>query len=183
MLIHSFSEGKFRGFRGEGDTFIKLLPFLSSMKVPQETVDRVVVLYRPNYRYLKEAEIEFPIARGRFQLGETEYCETLQHLTDVEAQLCLNQLSYVFFGQGIIEKRWEGLEDLTFDEYLELRKENMFVTESHKKFYRETNARDQFYGQMQLMKIRRHGNLYVAKLNFDLNEGASVGQLSLILKR
>src|SRR3989338_8595631 len=128
------------------------------MKVPQETIDKVVALYKPNYRYLKEAEMNFPIARARFQLGETEYCETLQHLTDVEAQLCLNQLSYVFFGQGVIDKRWKGLD------YLELRKENMFVTESHKKFHRETNPMDPFYGQMKLMKIRRHGNVYVAKL-------------------
>ena len=80
------------------------------MKITQETVEKVVALYKPNYRYLKEAEIEFPAVKGRFQLGETEYCETLQHLTDVEAQLCLNQLSYVFFGQGVVEKRWEGLE-------------------------------------------------------------------------
>ena len=166
-----------------GDTLIKLLPFLSGMKVPKETVDRVVALYKLNYRYLREAEMEYPIVKGRFQLGETEYCDTLQHLTDVEAQLCLNQLSYVFFGQGVIDKRWEGLEDLTFDDYLELRKENMFVTESHKKFYRKTNSRDPFYGQMQLMKIRRHGNLYVAKLNFDLNKGVSIGELSLVLKR
>ncbi len=153
------------------------------MDVPKERVDKVIALYRPNYRYLKDAEIDFPIARGRFQLGEIEYCEALQHLTDVEAQLCLNQLSLVFFGQGIIEKRWRGLEDLTFDQYLNLRKENMFITESHKKFHRETNPRDPFYGQIQLMKVRRHGNLYVAKLGFDLNEGASMGELSLVLRR
>ena len=51
----------------------------------------------------------------------------------------------------------------------------MFVTESHKKFHKETNPRDSFYGQMGLMKISRRDNLYVAKLSFDLNEGASVG--------
>jgi len=153
------------------------------MKVPQEIIDRVVVLYKPNYRYLKEAEVEFPIARGRFQLGETEYCETLQHMTDIEAQLCLNQLSYLFFGQGVIEKRWEGLENLTFNEYLELRKENMFVTESHKKFHKETKPRDPFYGQIELLKIKKCGNIYIAKLDFYLNEGACEGELSLVLKR
>ncbi len=152
------------------------------MKLPQETLDRVVALYNPNYRYLKESEIEFPIARGKFQLGETEYCETLQHMTDIEAQLCLNQLCYVFFGQGIIDKKWKGLENLTFDKYLELRKENMFITESHKKFRKETNSREPFYGQIKLKRIRRYGNIYVAKLDFDLNEGASVGELSLVLK-
>jgi hypothetical protein len=153
------------------------------MKVPQEIIGKVLALYKPNYRYLQEVEMEYPIARGRFQLGETEYCEALQHLTDVEAQLCLNQLCYVFFGQGVIDKRLEGFEDLTFDEYLELRKENVFVTESHKKFHRETNPRDPFYGQIQLMKIRRNVNLYVLKFDFDLNEGASFGKLSTAVKR
>ena len=153
------------------------------MKVPKELVDRVVQVYKPNYRYLKSAEVYFPIARGRFQLGETEYMETLQHMTDVEAQLCLNQLCYVFFGQGVLEKRWEGLEDLTFDDYLELRKEGMFIIGSHKTFKKETNPREPFEGQMQLMKVRRHKNIYVAKLDFDLNYGASVGELSLVLKR
>lgn len=153
------------------------------MKVPQELVDKVVQVYKPNYRYLKSAEVDFPVARGRFQLGETEYMETLQHVTDVEAQLCLNQLCYVFFGQGVIEKRWEGLEDLTFDDYLELRKEGMFVVDSHKTFKRETNPREAFDGQIRLMKVRRHHNIYVAKLDFDLNEGASVGELSLVLKK
>jgi hypothetical protein len=153
------------------------------MKVPQELVDKVVQVYKSNYRYLKSAEVDFPIARGRFQLGETEYMETLQHMTDVEAQLCLNQLCYVFFGQGVIEKRWEGLEDLTFDNYLNLRKEGMFIAESHKTFKKETNPREPFDGQIQLMKIRRHNNIYVAKLDFDLNCGASVGELSLVLRK
>ncbi len=153
------------------------------MKVPKEIIDKVVAVYWPNYRYLKEAEVEYPIGKGQFQLGQTEYMETLQHVTDVEAQLCLNQLSYVFFGQGVIEKKWEGLDDLTFDEYLELRKENMFVTESHKKFQRKINPREPFYGQIELMKIRRHGNIYIAELVFNLKEGASTGGLSLVLKR
>lgn len=152
------------------------------MKVTQELVDKVVAMYKPNYRYLKSAEVDFPVARGRFQLGETEYCETLQHMTDVEAQLCLNQLCYVFFGQSLIDQRWEGLEDLTFDKYLELRKEGMFIVESHKTFKKETNPREPFNGQIKVAKIRRHNNIYVAKLDFDLNDGASVGELSLVLK-
>ncbi len=59
----------------------------------------------------------------------------------------------------------------------------MFLIESHKKFRRETNPKDYFYGQIPLMKMRRHGNLYAAKLDFDLNEGASIGGLSFVLKR
>jgi len=153
------------------------------MKIPQELIDRVVAVYKPNYRYLKEAYVDFPIARGRFQLGETEYMQTLQHLTDVEAQLCLNQLSYVFFGNEITSKRWEGLKDLTFDDYLELRKEGMFIIESHKKFDRETNPREPFEGIVRLIRTKKRGNIHLATLNFDLNNGACIGELSLVLKR
>lgn len=153
------------------------------MKVSQETIDSVVGLYKPGYRYLKEAYVEFPISMGLFQLGTTEYCEGVRHLTDVEAQLCLNQLAYVFFGQAVVaEKRWECLKDLTFDKYLELRKENMFITKSRKEFHRQTDSKEPFYGSMHLMRIKKHGNIYLAKMTFDFNEGAADGELSLVLK-
>lgn len=156
---------------------------INGIKASQEVVDKVLAVYYPNYRYLKEAEIDYPLGKGKFQLGQTGYCETLQHMTDVEAQLCLNQLCYVFFGQMIIDKRWEGLEDLTFEEYLESGDENMFIVESHKKFKKKTNPKEPFYGQIELIKTRRHDSIYVARLDFDLNGGASIGKLSLILKR
>ena len=140
------------------------------MKIPKETVDKVLAVYYPNYKYLKEADIEYPIGKGKFLIEKTGYMETLQHMTDVEAQLCLNQLCYVFFGQGVIDKKWKGLENLSFDEYLDLRKENMFITESHKKFKRETNPKEPFYGQIEVMNIKSKNNLYVTKLNFSLND-------------
>ncbi len=43
---------------------------------------------------------------------------------------------------------------LRFSDLSELRKENMFVTESHKKFKKEIDPRKPFYGQIELMKIR-----------------------------
>lgn len=152
------------------------------MKVSQELIDKIVQIYKPGYRYLKQAEIDFPVDSGRFQLCTTEYMEALQHMTDVEAQLCLNQLCYVFFGQGVLDKRFRGLENLTFDDYLELRKEGMFIIDSHKKFHRETNISEPFNGQIRLLKVKKHDNIYIAKLDFDLNEGACEGGLSLVLK-
>ena len=152
------------------------------MKVPQEFVDKTVAVYYPNYRYLKNAEIEFPVAKGTFQLGQTEYMETLQHVTDIEAQLCLNQLSYVFFGHEIVTGRWPEAGKLSFDQFLGLRKENMFIVESRKKFHRETDPRIPFSGQMEIKQIRKQGNIYMARLGFDLNKKACDGELSLVLK-
>lgn len=152
------------------------------MKVPQEFVDKTVAVYYPNYRYLKEAEIDFPVGKGIFQLGQTEYMETLQHVTDIEAQLCLNQLAYVFFGYEMINGRWPRAGKISFDEFLALRKENMFIVESRKKFHKETNPRDPFYGEMEIKHIRKQGDIYLAKIDFDLNEKACSGDLSLVLK-
>jgi hypothetical protein len=62
-------------------------------------VDDVVGIYKPGYRYLKSAKISFGkkvVCNGEFKLGITEYMEDLGHMTDVEAQLCLNQICYVF---------------------------------------------------------------------------------------
>lgn len=153
------------------------------MRINDDMLDKVLAIYKPGYRYLQSADMEYPAIEGRFMLHGTEYVETLQHLTDVEAQLCLNQLCYVFFGQGMVERRWGALDQVTFDEYLDLRKENMFIADSHKRFARETDPRTPFSIRMNLLKTKRQGNIMVAKLDFDLNDGAATGELSLVMKR
>ncbi len=120
--------------------------FLKSMRISQELIEKVIEVYKPNYRYLKEATVDYPFAKVRFMLGETEYVATLQHMTDVEAQLCLNQICYVFFAQGILDQKWELPKTFTLDDFLELRKEGMFIVESHKRFVRETNPGEAFNG-------------------------------------
>ncbi len=154
------------------------------MKVSQDIIDKIVSIYLPSYRYLKEAEIDFPLGRGLFQIGQTEYYDgEVSHMTDVETQLCLNQLCYVLFNQEIANGRWDNLKNLTLDDFLDLRKENMFVTESHKKFRRETRVGAPFVGEINLNKVRRHGNLFIAHLDFDLNNGAAIGELSVALRK
>ena len=153
------------------------------MHIRQELLDKVLVVYKPNYRYLRQADVEFPVARGRFLLGETEYAESPSHLTDVEAQLCLNQLSYIFFANEIISGRWSDGRNLTLDDYLSLRKEKMFVVDSHKIFHRETNPAEPFNVAIKLAKIRRIRNAHLASLDFNINDGAGVGNLKLVIKR
>lgn len=152
------------------------------MKVSKENIDKILAIYKPNYRFLEDADIEFPYARGKFKLKETEYVETLKHMTDIEAQLCLNQLSYVFFSQQIIDRRWPDIAGLSLDEYLDLRKENMFIIESKKKFVRETDSISAFFGEIEFLNIKKVRGLYLAALNFGLNDRACYGSLKLALK-
>ncbi|HLC46656.1 MAG TPA: FcoT family thioesterase [Candidatus Nanoarchaeia archaeon] len=156
------------------------------MRVSQDIVDRVLELYVPGYRYLQEVDMASPAsseARGRFIIGETEYREKLNHLTDAEAQMCLNQMCYAFFWQGITQNRWKGLEGLAFADYLDIRKERMYVRESYKKFYRKIEPGFSFYGYISLKKVRKQRDSYVAIVGFDFDEGATKGHLELVLTR
>ncbi len=131
------------------------------MKADQLLVEKVLNIYNPSWRYLKEVDVNYPDGTGFFRLDSTEYAETLQHLTDAEAQICLNQLCYVFFGHGIVEGWLKGMEDLSIDEYLDMRKNHMFVAESRKRFRRETNSREPFYGNVHVTHLRKHGNMQI----------------------
>ncbi|MEK6933495.1 MAG: FcoT family thioesterase [Nanoarchaeota archaeon] len=152
------------------------------MKVSKKNIGKVLSLYKPNYRFLEEVDIEFPCAMGKFRLKEAEYVETLRHVTDIEAQLCLNQLSYVFFGQQIIDRRWQDIKNLSFDEYLNLRKEDMFIVESKKKFVREIDSLSAFSGEIKLLDMKKIRRIHLASLDFSLNDGACYGSLKLVLR-
>ena len=100
------------------------------MQVPEAKLDRVLELYKPDCRYLVEATTEYPKAEGRFRMGSTYYAtQKVEHMTLIEAQLCLNQLCYSAFGEWLPEGRFD--EKVSFDDYLELMKENMFIVESN----------------------------------------------------
>lgn len=152
------------------------------IKIEDKIVQKVLEKYKDNYRYLKEAYIDFPKAKGIFRIGETEYMEDLYHLTDVEAQICLNQLCYVFFAQNILDKRWENLKKLTLQSYLGLEKENMYIIESRKKFREKIDSKKDITGEIELVKTRKHRDLYIAKLNYSLNHNSSYGELLIGLK-
>ena len=152
-----------------------------TMQVPQERLESVLELYKPDCRYLVEATAEYPKAEGKFKLGNTYYTtKKLEHMTSIEAQLCLNQLCYSAFGEWLPEGRFD--EAMTFDDYLELMKENMFIIDSNIRFRKPIPTNGDIQGQIELMKIKRHGDLYLALLDYDLEQGKSRGKMELALK-
>ncbi len=151
-------------------------------RVPKERLESVLELYKPDCRYLVEATVKYPKAEGRFKLGDTYYTtRKLEHMTTIEAQLCLNQLCYSAFGEWLLEGRFD--EAMTFEEYLELMKENMFIIDSNIRFRKPIPTNGDIHGKIEVMKVKRHGNLYLAFLDYDLEQGKSKGKLELALKR
>jgi len=151
------------------------------MKVPQERLERVLEIYKPDCRYLIETNIEYPKAEGRFKIGSTYYAtQKLEHMTSIEAQLCLNQLCFSAFGEWFPAGRFD--KTMTFDRFLELMKENTFVIDSHIRFKKSIPTDKEIQGQIELMRIRRHGNLYLIFCDYELEQGKSKGNLELALK-
>ena len=78
------------------------------MQVPQERLESVLELYKPDCQYLVEVTTKYPKAEGKFKLGDTYYTAIkLEHMTSIEAQLCVNQLCYSAFGEWLPEGRFD----------------------------------------------------------------------------
>lgn len=151
------------------------------MQVPQERLKRMLEIYKPDCRYLIGTSIEYPKAEGRFKLGKIFYAtRPVEHMTIIEAQLCLNQLCYSAFGEWLPEGRLN--ERVSFDRFLELMKENMFAVESNIRFRKPIPTNGEIQGQIELMKVKRHGNLYLIFCDYELEQGKSKGSLELVLK-
>ncbi len=152
-------------------------------KVPKSTLNRILEIYVPKYRYLKEAEISFPEANGSFSLGDTFYTSTrLRHMTSIEAQLCLNQLCYTAFGEWLTEKDAKINTEISFNKYLELMKENMFIIKSNINFKRQIETNKEIQGKIKVIRTKKFKGLYLAFLDFEFEKGKSEGNLELALK-
>ncbi|MBI2449699.1 hypothetical protein HYV49_05375 [Candidatus Pacearchaeota archaeon] len=151
------------------------------VKLSQKFVRKLLDIYKPVYRYLRSAEIEFPRARGTFLVPYAEYLnENIGHFTNTEACICLNQLCYVFFAHGVKEGIWNNIN---LEEFLSLRNENMFIVSSNYKFRRVINPREtNINGQIELIKLRKCKDFYIAKLDFSFENKVIYGNLELILK-
>ncbi|MDD5331853.1 MAG: FcoT family thioesterase [Candidatus Nanoarchaeia archaeon] len=151
------------------------------MQIPQERLNRTLELYKLDCMYLIEASIKYPKAEGKFNIGDTYYTtKKLEHMTSIEAQLCLNQLCYSAFGEWLPEGRFE--QTINFEEFLELMKENMFIINSNIRFRKPIPTNEIIQGYIKLNRIKKYGNLYIAFLDYDLEQGKSMGKMELALK-
>ena len=146
-----------------------------------DIVEKVTALYAPPYRYLQDAHIDFPHANRRFFVEKTEYfAHQLDHVTDVEAQICLNQLCYATFAEAALTKKPEGFSS-SLDEYFQ-KSDVMVIVESRKRFTRKIDPRVPFIGGLAVERFRKQGSLYLASVDFSLDNGAASGNLLVALK-
>jgi len=150
--------------------------------IPQEKLERVLELYKPECRYLKEAKIELLKAEGMFEVNSTYYANnfSVSHLTSVEMNLCLNQLAYVAFAEWIDAGEFENI-NLDFEEYFVLIKENMYIVESSIKFKEPIATSKPFKAAMQLRQQKQKGNVHFVFLDYSFEDGKAKGRVGFAL--
>lgn len=148
-------------------------------EIPQETIREALSGYKPGLVFLREASLEYPVARGRYYIGDTYYLfPPLSHATDVEIQLCLNQLAYVSVAELIKEGKLEEFRGIDFKSFKD---EGMLIRESHKIFRKPINPRKEFSGELEVKELRRRTNLILANTRFNFEDGSCIGSLKLVI--
>lgn len=149
------------------------------MKVNKDRIHEVLKLYRPEARVLVDAELEYPVFRGEFNLPPTFYTiSPAEHAADIEIQLCINQLAYLGVAEGIRTQSFSELEGLKFEE---LQKEGCLIIESRKRFRRPIRTDLPIRGEIRIEDFRDYGKLILGRAKFDFESKSCIGELTLAL--
>jgi hypothetical protein len=147
-------------------------------------LEKILALYEKPYQFLQKVEVDYPAAKGQFLIGTTKYASVpVEHLTAIEAQFCINQLSYVAFAEWICERRFPELQ-MSFEEYLSYMNEQMLIarTMTQIEFRKKISTSRPINMIGKLKGIRRQGSLWVAVMNYDFEEGKAKGSMTLALE-
>ena len=147
-------------------------------EVSQTTIERVLEIYNPDSRVLQEANINYPVVNGKFFVGQCSYASRFEHITDIEVQLCLNQILYVTTHEAIVRKLDEGLRGLDF---FALQKEGMLITHSRKRFRKQIPSDRSFRGSMVFKNRRMYQDRIFYSVDFDFENKSCVGDLELVV--
>jgi len=151
------------------------------IEISSELIEKVLRPYKPECRFLKSASLDYPRISGVFLIGQTYYhTPTLKHATDIEIQLCLNQLLYAGVAEMMEKQSIPELEGLSFGE---LREENMLIVKSEKRFKKPIKTDREIFGEIGVDKWRSYGRLLVAQTNFQFENRSCFGNLELVIIR
>jgi len=147
--------------------------------INQQQINEVLSIYKPEQRILLSADLQYPIIYGNFKIGPTYYIvNPLKHATDIEIQLCLNQLVYV----GVAEIRGLGLVlNLNGLNFKELQDENMFILKSNKKFRKHIRTDIEIRGELEFKNQKKYKNIIFTEAHFNFENKSCIGGLELAL--
>ncbi len=155
-------------------------------EIDKFVIDNVLKNYNDNCKFLKTASIDYPGITAGLEISNILYSNFKKSIDFPESFVCIDQLRYVLFGQGIIDKKIDYLENMEFGDYLDILSRNRFRIASPPRieFPGKIYFDAPFRGEMKI----RHSELdiehgfYVAQLEFSLGQGAWKGNIDVGIK-
>ncbi len=150
------------------------------IQITSQLIEKTLSLYNPSQRLLLSSNMDYPRIGGKFLIGPTYYISSsLKHATDIEIQLCLNQLAYVGVAQAIISKinKFNGLN------FENLQNEGMLILESKKRFKRQIPNNQIISGEINLRRIKEYKNNLFISTDFQFENHSVFGSLELAIVR
>jgi hypothetical protein len=148
-------------------------------EISKQLINEIMNPYKQGCKVLRKAFLDYPIIRGTFLIGQTYYhVPAFEHATDIEIQLCLNQLIYTGVAEITRQKIIPELEGLDFEE---LRRENMLIIESRKRFVRPIRTDIEISGEIVVKNYKSANGLLIAQTNFQFENKSCFGSLELAL--
>lgn len=112
------------------------------------------------------------------EVSQERIREVLEHATDIEIQLCLNQLAYV----GISETIRLSLDPLFKDiNFKSLQEEGMYIIESKKRFKRQISTNKEIIGCINLKDKTKRRGVILCYADFQFENNSCFGNLELAI--
>ncbi|HII71582.1 TPA: hypothetical protein HA265_02395 [Candidatus Woesearchaeota archaeon] len=89
------------------------------MKIDDKTIEKILQVYDPGFRFLVSADIKYPETQGEFHVHAPPYSPlNLQYFTAIEAQFCLNQMGYAALYEGLQQGRFPEVAGNDFRRFI-----------------------------------------------------------------
>ncbi|TQE29281.1 hypothetical protein SipoB123_07675 [Streptomyces ipomoeae] len=127
-----------------------------------ELLEKVLVPYKPNCRYLKSAELSVASEgdseatsriRCTFEIPESCYIDDTGHFNAVEFNICYNQMVYYILAKSVKEGVTEPFDSWTMEQFWERQLPDMFIIDYlHSSFRSRMNGK-KFQGELNIAGI------------------------------
>jgi len=147
--------------------------------IDKKNIERYLRIYQPEYRFLEKLQIEYPHINATFKIPPTFYTRLkLNHVSEVEMQLCLNQMAYIGFMEAKKEKKILPLDS---SKYIESPFNKMLIGSSEKRFRKMISSKEEIHGSLEFKGVYNISNKTFVFTDFDFEKGKCTGKLNLVV--
>ncbi|MEI6430205.1 MAG: FcoT family thioesterase [Pseudanabaena sp. ELA607] len=164
--------------------------------VSQVLLDRFLTPYKPNCRYLKQAQFHYLdskvnamsnsklernwVFKGDFAIPESCYIDDTGHFNSVEFNICYNQLFYIMMAYLIERQMLVAMSDWDLDTFKCRQLSDFLITNFSSKFRQPINS-DRFKGELSIDRCSARRELILLKTScaFLDQNGRAEGEVTI----